>query len=84
MTIQLTNLFGTDDIQFDEKTRCDKCGGKRFRYISLIINEKEIKIQFYCIDCDEDFIIRAELEVKEEEIVRKILVVTDVSSSTEK
>ena len=25
---QLTNLFSTDDIEFDENTICDKCGGK--------------------------------------------------------
>ncbi|MCD6036145.1 MAG: hypothetical protein K0S67_29 [Nitrososphaeraceae archaeon] len=78
-TNKLTNLFSTDDIQFDEKTTCDKCGGKRFRYTSLLIKPEDIQITFHCIDCEKDFSIPAELEVKEEEIIRKILVVTDIS-----
>ncbi len=84
MNQTITNLFGTDDIQFDEKTKCPKCNGKRFRYTSLTMLPDSIHITFFCIDCDKDFSIPVELEIKEEEIIRKTLVVTDVSSSTEK
>ena len=78
-TAQLTNLFSTDDVEFDENTRCDKCGGKRFRYFSLLIDWDCNKITFHCIDCDENFSIFADLEVKEKVITltRKVLVVTE-------
>lgn len=78
---QITNLFGTEDIQFDEKTTCPTCNGKRFRYTSLLMDPDDIQVTFVCIDCDKDFSIHAELEVKEEEIIRKVLVVTDITFS---
>jgi hypothetical protein len=52
--------------------------------MSLLIDPESIHITFHCIDCDKDFSIPVELEVKEEEIIRKILVVTDISLGTEK
>lgn len=81
--MHITNLFNTDDIEFDKNLAHDECKSLRYRFIELIITESYNKMKFHCIDCDVDYFKLVVLNVEEKVFTKKVLHVSEEPFSTD-